>query len=68
MADKKTLIPLSRVENLIMVIRNQKVMLDKDLASLYGVTTGNLNLAVTRNIKRFPKISCFALLDKSLET
>lgn len=61
MADKKTLIPLSRVENLIMVIRNQKVMLDKDLASLYGVTTGNLNLAVTRNIKRFPEDFMFRL-------
>jgi hypothetical protein len=35
-------------------IRNQKVMLDKDLAVLYGVTTGNLNKAVQRNLGRFP--------------
>lgn len=35
-------------------IRGQKVMLDKDLAFLYGVTTGNLNKAVNRNLQRFP--------------
>ena len=41
--------------NKIYVVRGQKVMLDKDLAELYGVTTGNLNKAVKRNIKRFPE-------------
>lgn len=34
-------------------IRGQKVMLDKDLAFLYGLTTGNLNKAVNRNLQRF---------------
>jgi hypothetical protein len=34
------------------VMRGQKIMLDRDLTSLYGVTTGNLNKAVKRNIKR----------------
>ncbi len=42
-------------------IRGQKVMLDKDLALLYGVTTGNLNKAVKRNQKRFPEDFMFQL-------
>lgn len=40
--------------NKIILIRGKKVLLDKDLAKLYGVTTGNLNKAITRNPKRFP--------------
>lgn len=47
--------------NRIYVFRGQKVMLDKDLAELYGVTTGNLNKAVKRNIKRFPEDFMFRL-------
>ena len=39
----------------IFIVRKHKVMLDKDLAELYGVSTKSLNLAVKRNIKRFPK-------------
>jgi len=38
----------------ILVIRGKRVMLDRDLAKLYGVTTFNLNKAVKRNLKRFP--------------
>jgi len=49
------IIPSERIVSKIYVIRNRKVMLDRDLAELYGVTTGNLNLAVKRNIKRFPE-------------
>jgi hypothetical protein len=45
----------------IHLIRDQKVMLDKDLAELYGVTTGNLNKAVKRNIRRFPEDFMFQL-------
>ena len=45
----------------IYVIRGQRVMLDKDLAELYGVTTGNLNKAVKRNIRRFPPDFMFQL-------
>ena len=45
----------------IYVIRGQRVMLDKDLAELYGVTTGNLNKAVKRNIRRFPPDFMFLL-------
>lgn len=39
----------------IFLIRGQKVMLDRDLAVLYGVETRNLNKAVSRNLDRFPK-------------
>jgi ORF6N domain-containing protein len=49
------------VESLIHVIRGQKVMLDSDLATLYAVTTGNLNLAVRRNASRFPADFMFKL-------
>ena len=49
--------------NRIYIIRDQKVMLDEDLAELYMVTTGNLNKAVTRNIKRFPEDFMFRLND-----
>ena len=45
---------LQIIQSKIYEIRNVKVMLDKDLAELYQVTTGNLNKAVKRNIKRFP--------------
>ena len=46
---------------LILVFREQKVMLDSDLAALYGVTTGNLNKAVKRNAERFPTDFMFQL-------
>ena len=46
--------PLEKIENLILVIRGKQVMLDRDLAWLYGVDTKVLNQAVKRNIERFP--------------
>src|ERR1700749_841528 len=49
------------VINQIYYIRNQKVMLDKELAELYQVSTGALNQAVARNIKRFPEDFMFQL-------
>lgn len=49
-----SLIKIEDIENRINFIRGVKVMLDRDLAELYAVTTGNLNKAVTRNIDRFP--------------
>ena len=57
---ENTLEPI-RIESLIYEIRGQKVMLDKDLAKLYGVSTGNLNKAVKRNIERFPERYMFQL-------
>ena len=49
------------VVNKIYEIRNQKVMLDSDLAELYGVETGRLNEQVKRNINRFPEDFMFQL-------
>ena len=57
---ENTLEPL-KIESLIHEIRGQKVMLDRDLAKLYGVTTGNSNKAVKRNIERFPERYMFQL-------
>ena len=48
-------IQLDQIQNMIYVIRGQKVMLDSDLAKLYGVETKVLNQAVKRNLKRFPE-------------
>jgi hypothetical protein len=48
-------VSLSKIENMIYVIRGQKVMLDFDLAELYGVDTKALKKAVRRNINRFPE-------------
>jgi hypothetical protein len=50
----KDLIPTERIEGMILQIRGQKVMLDRDLALLYGVETKALKRAVKRNITRFP--------------
>jgi len=55
-------IPVEVIEHRIFLIRGQKVMLDQDLAELYGVTTGNLNLAVRRNRLRFPDDLVFQLI------
>ena len=48
------LVPIEKVEERILIIRGHKVMLDTDLAELYGVTTARLNQQVNRNIDRFP--------------
>ena len=50
-----SLIPVERIERSILLIRGQKVILDRDLAILYQVSTGNLNKAVSRNLDRFPE-------------
>ena len=54
---------LNDIQNLIFNFRNEQVMLDRDLASLYGVTTKVLNQAVKRNINRFPEAFRFQLSD-----
>ncbi len=60
--DKKGIvIPVERIKQSIVLIRGQKVMLDRDLANLYEVETRVLNQAVGRNIKRFPEDFMFAL-------
>jgi len=52
------------IENKIFTIRGQRVMIDRDLAELYGVQTKRLNEAVKRNIKRFPADFMFQLSDE----
>jgi tetrahydromethanopterin S-methyltransferase subunit G len=63
----KSLIPVERIENKILQIRGQKVMLDRDLAELYGVETRNLNKAVSRNKDRFPEDFMFSLTREELD-
>jgi hypothetical protein len=58
---EKLLIPLGAIGNKILLIRGQKVMLDRDLAELYGVPTKRLNEQVQRNRRRFPKDFMFRL-------
>jgi ORF6N domain len=60
-------VPDEVVERRIYLIRGIKVMLDSDLARLYGVTTGNLNLAVRRNAERFPPDFMFQLTEEELQ-
>ncbi len=55
------------INSKIYTIRGLKVMLDRDLAALYGVTTGNLNKAVKRNLDRFPDDFMFKLTKAELE-
>ena len=55
------LVVVDNIESLIKVIRGQQVMLDRDLAALYGVETKRLNEQVKRNIKRFPEDFMFQL-------
>ncbi|MCK5211984.1 ORF6N domain-containing protein [Candidatus Parcubacteria bacterium] len=55
------IIPLEKIESKILLISEQKVMLDYDLAKLYGVSTKRLNEQVKRNIKRFPEDFMFRL-------
>ncbi len=50
----KALVPIETIEQKILLIRGQKVLLDRDLAELYGVSTRDLNKAVSRNLTRFP--------------
>ena len=54
----------SQVEKKIIFVRGHNVLLDNDLAGLYGVTTFNLNKAVKRNRDRFPEDFCFQLSEK----
>lgn len=61
MAGKESFIPVERIEQLIFLIRRQKVMLDADLARIYGVTTTRLNQQVRRNLDRFPEDFMFQL-------
>ncbi|PIQ11083.1 MAG: DNA-binding protein [Ignavibacteriales bacterium CG18_big_fil_WC_8_21_14_2_50_31_20] len=57
----KQIIPIELIEKSIFIIRSEKIMLDRDLAELYQVTTKALNQAVKRNLERFPSEFMFQL-------
>ena len=59
-------LPIERIENRILLIRGHKVLLDADLAALYGVETRALNQAVKRNAERFPPDFMFRLSGNEL--
>ena len=61
------IIPDELIMSKIILIREQKVMIDRDLAELYGVTTGNLNKSVKRNLFRFPDDFMFQLTKEEFE-
>ena len=64
----KELIPVEIIEKKIYLIRGHKVMLDKDLASLYDVKPIRLREQVKRNIKRFPDDFMFQLNDQEIDS
>jgi hypothetical protein len=61
---KKPLIPIERIEHAIQLIRGHNVILDAELAALYGVTTARLNEQVRRNADRFPNDFSFVLTQR----
>ena len=64
MTGQKTIIPIGPIEQRILLIRGQRVMLDADLAVLYGTNTKRLNEQVKRNQGRFPEDFMFQLTKK----
>ncbi len=64
----KDLAPVERISSKIYLIRGQKVMLDRDLAELYGVETRVLKQAVKRNLSRFPSDFMFRLSQEEQES
>ena len=61
-------VPTEFVENAILLVRGERVILDADLAKLYGVTTARLNQQVKRNLERFPSDFMFELTKKEYES
>ena len=68
MAEPTSLVPVERIESMILFIRGEKVMLDHDLAKLYGTTTKRLNEQVRRNARRFPPDFMFQLAEQEVST
>lgn len=65
--EKKSIIPNETISNKIYLIRNQKVLLDRDLAELYKVETKQLKRQVRRNIERFPTDFMFEMTENELQ-
>ena len=68
MANSISVVPIERIERAILLIRGEKVMLDSDLAEIYGVETKVLNQAVKRNTTRFPPDFMFQLTTEEWES
>ena len=68
MKHDRFIVPAERIERVIIQIRGKRVILDRDLAKLYGVETKRLKEQVKRNLERFPKILCLSLHDRSLQS
>ena len=64
---KAIAVPDEVIVNKIYLVNGKKVMLDRDLAELYNVTTSNLNKAVKRNLKRFPEDFMFQLTQEEVK-
>lgn len=64
--NETTELPMSSIQSYIRIINGVQVILDRDLAFLYGVETGNLNKAVKRNIDRFPEDFMFQLTKEDM--
>lgn len=64
MSDNKDLVPIAAIADRIQVVREQRVLLDRDLAELYGVEVRTLNQAVKRNTDRFPVEFMFILSEQ----
>ncbi len=68
MTNNGALVPVERIDRLIIMVRGQKVILDRDLAALYGVSTGSLNKAASRNLDRFPEDFMIQLSQEELHS
>jgi ORF6N domain len=66
-ATRTGLVPLERITRAILVLRGQRVILDRELAAIYGVTTKRLNEQVKRNAERFPEDFMFQLTAEEAE-
>ena len=64
---KKSLVPIDLIQKKILLIRGEKVVLDQDLAGLYGVDTGQLTRQVRRNLDRFPEDFMFQLTKEEFD-
>ena len=64
---KKIIVPVEKIDRAILLIRSKRVMLDADLATIFGTTTKRLNQQVKRNFDRFPLDFLFQLTDEEKE-
>jgi hypothetical protein len=66
MTQRKLIDGSARIAELILEVRGRKVILDSELAALYGVTTKQFNQAIRRNRRRFPPHFCFQLTNQEV--